>query len=48
MPADTAKILGITRQRASDIIDKKGMEFSIDSLVNMLARAGKRVTMRIA
>ena len=34
MPADTAKILGITRQRASDIIDKKGMEFSIDSLAN--------------
>lgn len=44
-PSDIAKILGITRQRVSDVINKNGIEFSIDSLVNMLTRAGKQVTM---
>ncbi|NUU04677.1 helix-turn-helix domain-containing protein [Herbaspirillum robiniae] len=44
MPADIAQILGITRQRVSDVIEKNGAGFSIDSLVSMLARAGKRVT----
>jgi len=47
MPADTAQILGITRDRVSEVIEKNGIEFSIDSLVSMLARAGKRVTIRV-
>ncbi|WP_050470481.1 helix-turn-helix domain-containing protein [Herbaspirillum chlorophenolicum] len=45
--ADTAKILGITRQRVSDVINRNGIEFSIDSLVNLLTRAGKRVTVSV-
>lgn len=48
MQADTAQILGITRQRVSDVINKNGIEFFMDSLVNMLARVGKRVTMSVA
>jgi len=48
MPADAAQILGITRQRVSDIVDKNETEFSVDSLVNMLAGAGKHVTMCFA
>ncbi|TDY84968.1 UNVERIFIED_ORG: Xre family transcriptional regulator [Herbaspirillum seropedicae] len=48
MPADAAQILGITRQRVSDVIDKNGTELSLDSLVDMLARAGKRVSICVA
>lgn len=48
MKAEAAQILGITRQRVSHIINKKGTEFSIDSLVNMLARVGKRITVSVA
>lgn len=47
VPADTAQILGITRQRVSDVIKRNGRAFSLDSLVNMLARAGKCVTMSV-
>lgn len=45
--ADAAQILGITRQRVSNIINEKGAHVSIDSLVNMLLRAGKRVTISV-
>jgi predicted XRE-type DNA-binding protein len=45
--ADAAKILGVTRPRVSDVINKKSIKFTIDALVDMLARAGKHVQLSI-
>ncbi|MBU3544567.1 XRE family transcriptional regulator [Polynucleobacter sp. MWH-Mekk-B1] len=44
---DAAIILGITRPRVSDVVHKKTVKFTIDSLVDMLARTGKRVELAI-
>jgi len=41
--ADAAVILGVTRPRVSDVIHKKYVKFTIDALVEMLTRTGKRV-----
>ena len=41
--ADAAQILGVTRPRVSDVINKKSIKFTIDALVDMLARTGKHV-----
>ena len=46
--ADAAQILGVTRPRVSDVINKKTPKFTIDALVDMLARTGKRVMFSIA
>ena len=46
--ADAAQILGVTRPRVSDVINRKTPKFTIDALVDMLARTGKRVTFSIA
>ena len=46
--ADAAQILGVTRPRVSDVINKKTPKVTIDALVDMLARTGKRVTFSIA
>jgi len=43
-----AGLLGVTQPRISDLIRGKIDLFSIDTLVNMLARAGMRVQLRIA
>jgi predicted XRE-type DNA-binding protein len=43
-----ANLLGVTQPRISDLIRGKIDLFSIDTLVNMLARAGMRVQFRIA
>jgi predicted XRE-type DNA-binding protein len=43
-----ANLLGVTQPRVSDLIRGKIDLFSIDTLVNMLARAGVRVQLRIA
>jgi predicted XRE-type DNA-binding protein len=40
---DAALILGVTRPRVSDVINKKTPKFTIDALVDMLGRAGMRV-----
>lgn len=45
--AEAAQILGVTRPRVSDIINKKSIKFTIDSLVDMLARTGKRVQLSV-
>lgn len=45
--ADAAKILGVTRPRVSDVMRKKMAKFTIDALVDMLERAGKRVQLSI-
>lgn len=41
--AEAAEILGVTRPRVSDVIHKKAVKFTIDALVDMLARTGKHV-----
>lgn len=43
-----ATLLGVTQPRISDLIRGKIDLFSIDALINMLARAGMRVQLRIA
>jgi predicted XRE-type DNA-binding protein len=43
-----ANLLGVTQPRISDLIRGKIDLFSIDTLVNMLARGGIRVQLRIS
>ncbi|WP_297478043.1 XRE family transcriptional regulator [Ferrovum sp.] len=45
--ADAARILGVTRPRVSDVINKKSVKFTIDALVDMLARTGKHVQLSV-
>lgn len=45
--AEAAQILGITRPRVSDVINKKSIKFTIDALVDMLARTGKQVMLTV-
>ena len=45
--ADAAQILGVTSSRVSNIINKKSTKFTIDALVDMLARTGKHVQLSI-
>lgn len=41
--AEAAEILHVTRPRVSDVVNKKTGKFTIDTLVEMLARIGKPV-----
>ena len=41
--AQAAKLFGVAQPRISDLVRGKIDEFTIDSLVNMLAHAGARV-----
>jgi predicted XRE-type DNA-binding protein len=43
-----AKLLGVTQPRISDLARGKIDLFSIDTLVNMLSRAGMRVDIRLS
>jgi predicted XRE-type DNA-binding protein len=45
--AAAAKMLGVTQPRVSDLVRGKIDLFSIDTLVDMLARAGMRVGLTI-
>ena len=45
--AEAAEILGVTRPRVSDLVNKKSIKFTIDALVDMLARTGKHVQLSI-
>lgn len=45
--ADAAEILGVTRPRVSDVVNKKSIKFTIDALVDMLARTGKHVQLSV-
>lgn len=45
--AAAAKLLGVTQPRMSDLVRGKIDLFSIDGLVEMLARAGYRVTVTV-
>jgi predicted XRE-type DNA-binding protein len=40
--------LGVTQPRVSDLLTGKLSKFSLDSLVNMLARLGSNVELRVA
>ncbi len=44
---DAAEILGTTRPRVSDLTNKKTIKFSIDTLIDMVIRTGKRVTLSV-
>ena len=45
--AEAAEILGVTRPRVSDVINKRTIKFTIDALVDMLARTGKHVQLLV-
>ena len=45
--AQAAEILGVTRPRVSDVIHRKTVKFTIDALVDMLARTGKHVQLSV-
>jgi predicted XRE-type DNA-binding protein len=44
---EAAQILGVTRPRVSDVVNKKTVKFTIDALIEMLARTGKRVSVKV-
>ena len=46
--SDAAQILGVTRPRVSDVMNKKTVKFTIDALVDMLARTGKHVQLSVS
>lgn len=45
--SEAAKQLGVTQPRVNDLLRGKIDKFSLDALVNMLAKAGMRVEMRV-
>jgi len=45
---DAAQLLHVSRPRVSDVVRGKTGKFTIDALVDMLERAGKRVTVQVA
>jgi predicted XRE-type DNA-binding protein len=45
--AQSAKRFGVTQPRINDVLRGKIDKFSLDALVNMLAKAGMRVEMRV-
>lgn len=46
--AKTAQKLGITQPRVSDLLSGKLSKFSLDALVNILARLGSDVKLKVA
>lgn len=42
-----AKVLGVSRPRVSDVVRGQTGKFTIDALVDMLSRAGKRVRIKV-
>lgn len=47
-PAAAAQILGVTRRRVWDVIHQKSINFTMDALVDMVARTGKHVPLKDA
>ena len=45
--AEAAEILMASRPRVSDVVNNKVGKFTIDTLVNMLSRVGKLVTLAV-
>ncbi len=46
--AKAAEILGVSQSRVSDLIRGKWDRFSLEMLISLATRAGKRVSLRIA
>jgi len=44
---EAAKLLGLTQPRLNDLLKGKIDKFSLDALVNMLARAGMKVKLTV-
>lgn len=44
---DAAALLGVTQPRLNDLLKGKIDKFSLDALVNMLARGGMKVTLTV-
>jgi predicted XRE-type DNA-binding protein len=44
---DAARLLHVSRPRVSDLVRGKTNKFTIDALVDMLERIGKRVTVQV-
>ncbi len=45
--SDAAQILMVSRPRVSDVVNRKTAKFTIDTLVEMLNRAGKPVRLAV-
>ena len=45
--AEVAEILMVSRPRGSDVVNKKTSKFTIDTLVEMLSRVGKKVKLAV-
>lgn len=45
---ETAKKLGITQSRVSDLVRGKWEKFSLEMLITLEARAGRQVTLELA
>lgn len=45
--AEAALILGVTRPRVSDVINKKTPKFTVDALIDMLTRTGKNIHLSV-
>lgn len=45
--AQAAALLGIQQSRVSDLVRGKIDRFSIDTLINLLAKAGKQVVIKV-
>ena len=46
--AETAQVLGISQSRVSDLIREKFEKFSLDMLITLATRAGKKVELKMA
>ena len=46
--AQAARLLGVTQPRISDLVRGKIDRFSVDSLIEMLGRAGARITILVS
>ncbi|MBS4097272.1 MAG: XRE family transcriptional regulator [Sulfuricella sp.] len=46
--AEAAKILGVSQSRVSDLIRGKFEKFSLDMLITLATRAGKKVELKLA
>ena len=45
--AEAAEILMVPRPRVSDVVNRKTAKFTIDTLVEMLSRVGRRVSLAV-
>ena len=45
--SEAAKVLGITQPRINDLLKGRIEKFSLDALVNMVARAGMEIKMTV-